>query len=54
MYPEHSPKINDVSIDEKIVGDATIDASLANRKFKVTTLKQEPRIEVLIARTLFL
>lgn len=32
-------KINDVSIDEKIVGDATIDASLANRKFKVTTLK---------------
>ena len=31
-------KINDVSIDEKIVGDATIDASLANRKFKVTTL----------------
>ena len=32
-------KINDVSIDEKIVGDAAIDASLANRKFKVTTLK---------------
>ena len=32
-------KINDISIDEKIVGDATIDASLANRKFKVTTLK---------------
>ena len=32
-------KINDVSIDEKIVGDATINASFANRKFKVTTLK---------------
>lgn len=31
--------INDVSIDEKIVGDKAIDASLANRKFKVTTLK---------------
>jgi len=32
-------KIIDVSIDDKIVGDATINASLANRKFKVTTLK---------------
>ena len=32
-------KISDVSIDDKIVGDATINASLANRKFKVTTLK---------------
>ena len=32
-------KINDVSIDEKIVGDATINAIFANRKFKVTTLK---------------
>ena len=32
-------KINEVSIDDKVVGDATIDASLANRKFKITTLK---------------
>ena len=32
-------KINDVSIDDKIVGDAAINASLANRKFKITTLK---------------
>ena len=32
-------KINDVTIDDKVVGDATIDASLANRKFKITTLK---------------
>ena len=32
-------KINEVSIDNKVVGDATIDASLANRKFKITTLK---------------
>ena len=32
-------KINDVSIDDKIVGDATLNASLANRKFKITTLK---------------
>ena len=32
-------KINDVSIDDKVVGDATIDASEANRKFKITTLK---------------
>ena len=32
-------KISDVSIDEKVVGDATLNASLANRKFKITTLK---------------
>ena len=32
-------KISDVSIDDKVVGDATLNASLANRKFKITTLK---------------
>ena len=31
--------IDDVSIDKTVVGDASIDASLANRKFDVKTLK---------------
>lgn len=31
--------IKDVTIDMKVVGDATIDASLENRKFKIRTLK---------------
>ena len=31
--------IKDVTIDTKVVGDATIDASLENRKFKIRTLK---------------
>ena len=41
-------KISDVSIDDKVVGDATLNASLANRKFKITTLKL-PVAEGLIA-----
>ena len=31
--------IKDVTIDTKVVGDAKIDASLENRKFKIRTLK---------------
>ena len=31
--------IKDVTIDTKVVGDAKIDASLENRKFKIRTFK---------------